>query len=235
MRLVIYFWVMVFKRAIMTKKYNWLFFDLDGTLADSIPAMYQVYLDFLSKFEKRGTKEEFKELSGPSLSEIIPVLKTRHGLIDDEAFLIDFYKEKIWDAYKNIVKPMNGASDVLKELKSRGYKSLLVTSANQEIALEFVKHQGWSKYFQDYVFGNEVKQAKPASEIYDLALKKANAPFDSVVVVEDSHHGIKSAKSAGAFVIGLANNQTKEELSMAGANITISQLKEILLILDVKT
>jgi len=32
----------------------------------------------------------------------------------------------------------------------------------------------------------------------------------------------------------LANNQTKEELSKAGADITISRLKEILSILEVK-
>jgi len=225
---------MAFKEAIMNKKYNWIFFDLDGTLADSIPAMYQVYLDFLSGFNKRGTKEEFEELNGPALSEIVSVLKSRYNLTDDEKSLNSFYKKKILDAYKNIVKPMNGASDILEVLKSRGYKLLLVTSASQEVAEEFVKHQGWSKYFQDYVFGNEIKKAKPASEIYDHALKKTNTSLDSVVIVEDSYNGIKSAKGAGAFVIGLANNQTKEELSKAGADITISRLKEILSILEVK-
>ncbi len=218
----------------MNKKFNWIFFDLDGTLADSIPVMYQVYLDFLIEFNKRGKKEEFEELNGPSLAEIVSLLKTRYSLVDDEVFLIDFYKEKISDAYKNIVKPMNGASDILEVLKSRDYKLLLVTSANQEIAKEFVKHQGWNKYFQNYVFGDEVKKAKPASEIYDLALKKANAYSNSVVVVEDSYNGIKSAKEMGAFVIGLATNQTKEELLKAGANTTIFQLKEILSILEVK-
>ena len=217
----------------MNRKFNWVFFDLDGTLADSIPAMYQVYLDFLSKFDKRGTKEEFEELNGPSLSEIVSVLKTRYGLVDDDVFLIDLYKEKILDAYKNIVKPMNGTSYVLEVLKRRGYQLLLVTSASQEIAMEFVKQQRWGKYFQNYVFGNEIKKAKPASEIYELAFKKANASSDLVVIVEDSSNGIKSAKGTGAFVVGLADNQTKEELSKAGANITISQLKEILSISEV--
>ena len=225
---------MAFKKAIMNKKYNWIFFDLDGTLADSIPTMYQVYLNFLTEFDKKGTKEEFEELNGPSLTEIISVLKTRYGLIDDDVFLMNSYKEKIQDAYKNIVKPMSGAGDILEALKNRGYKLLLVTSASQEIANEFIKHQRWSKYFRDYVFGNEIKKAKPASEIYDRALKKVKASSDSVVIVEDSCNGIKSAKGTGALVIGLANNQAKEELSKAGANTTISQLKEILSILEVK-
>ncbi|MEK6646104.1 MAG: HAD hydrolase-like protein, partial [Candidatus Firestonebacteria bacterium] len=96
------------------KKYNWIFFDLDGTLADSIPAMYQVYLDFLNEFNKRGTKEEFEELNGPSLPEIVSILKIRYGLVGDEVSLVDLYKKQILDAYKNIVKPMNGAGDILE-------------------------------------------------------------------------------------------------------------------------
>lgn len=219
----------------MNKKFGWIFFDLDGTLADSIPAMCQVYQDFLNGFDKRGTKKEFEELNGPSLSEIVSVLKARYGLFDDEFLLADLYMEKISGAYKNIVKPMNGASDVLEVLKEKDYKILLVTSASREIAMEFVKQQRWDKYFQDYVFGNEVKKAKPAPDIYELALKKTKVSSSSVVIVEDSYNGIQSAKSTGAFVIGLAHNQTKEELSKHGADMTISQLQEILSILRLNT
>ena len=50
-------------------KIDWIFFDLDGTLADSLPAMYQVYLNYLTDFGQNGSKEEFEELNGPSLVE----------------------------------------------------------------------------------------------------------------------------------------------------------------------
>ena len=225
---------MVLGREIMNRKFNWIFFDLDGTLADSIPAMYEVYISFLSKFGINGTKEEFEELNGPSLSEIVDILRTRHRLDSDKYFLIDLYKSKILDAYKNYVKPLDGSNDVLQELKNRGYKLLLITSANQEIALEFIKRQKWDRYFQDYCFGNEVKRAKPDPNIYSLALKKAKISSKAVAVIEDSPNGIKSAKGMGVFVIGLSNNHPKEELLESGANIVISQLKEILLILEVK-
>lgn len=164
----------------MNRKFNWIFFDLDGTLADSIPAMYEVYISFLSKFGIKGTKEEFEELNGPSLSEIVDILRTRHRLDSDKYFLIDLYKSEILDAYKNYVKPLDGSNDVLQELK------------------------------------------------------KANISSKAVAVIEDSPNGIKSAKGMGVFVIGLSNNHSKEELLESGANIAISQLKEILLILEVK-
>jgi len=215
-------------------QHSWIFFDLDGTLADSIPALHHVYLDFLGKFDKKGKKEEFEELNGSSLPEIVSILKARYGLVDDKVSLIDFYKAKILDAYKNVVKPMIGANTLLEVLKSRGYKLSLVTSSEKDIALEFIRRQRWEQYFQCYVFGDEIKKAKPASDIYDLALKRTNAPLDSVVVIEDSCNGIKSAKATGAFVIGLINSQTKEALLSSGANITISSLKEIKQILEDK-
>jgi HAD superfamily hydrolase (TIGR01509 family) len=216
------------------EKHVWIFFDLDGTLADSIPALHQVYLEFLGKFDKKGGKEEFEELNGPSLPEIVSILKARYGLVDENVSLINFYKEKILHAYKNTVKPMIGAKTVLEMLKSRGYKLSLVTSSEKDIALEFIRSQKWEQYFQCYIFGDEVKKAKPASDIYALALKRTNASLDSVVVIEDSCNGVKSAKATGAFVIGLINSQTKEALLRAGANITISSLKEIQQILEDK-
>jgi len=218
----------------MNRKFDWIFFDLDGTLADSISVMYQVYLDFLSDFSKKGTREEFDELNGPALLEIVAVLKSRYKLTEDKDSLVNFYKNKISASYKSHVKPIDGSGAVLQELKNRGYKMMLVTSSDQDIALEFIRSQKWEQYFQNYVFGNQINKAKPASEIYELALKRADASSGSVAVIEDSCNGIKSAKAAGAFVIGLASHQTKEELLKAGANSTISHLTEIMPIIEVK-
>ena len=215
------------------RKFNWIFFDLDGTLADSIPASYKIHTDFLAQFGITGDKKEFEELNGPSIPEIITALKTKYKLDADKNYLIDLYKGGILDAYRNYIKPFDGLKDVLKELKDRRYKLALVTSADQEIAMGFIKNQKLEKYFQNYVFGNEVKKAKPDPESYNLALKRANASSDSVVVIEDSYNGVKSAKKAGAFVIGLANNQTKEELLNAGADKSVNELKEILPLLKV--
>ena len=73
----------------MSRKFNWIFFDLDGTLADSIPASYQAHLDFMAKFGIKSNKEEFEELNGPSIPEIITILKTRYKLAGDKNHLIN--------------------------------------------------------------------------------------------------------------------------------------------------
>lgn len=225
-------WGMGFKKEIMNRKYRWLFFDLDGTLADSIPALMQVYQDFLGTFGKSGTKEDFEVLNGPSLPQVVAVLKEKHQLLEDDQFLVDAYKNRIAAAYRNIVKPMHGASTVLEALTKKDCKLMLVTSADRDIALHFIRNQRWDQFFQGYVFGSEVYKSKPASEIYDIALIKSGDCADSVVVVEDSMNGIKSAKESGAFVVGLTSHHGEAELLKAGANITITCLEDILPILD---
>ncbi len=55
-------------------------FDFDGTLIDSISILFDVYSKFLSKYGFEGTLKEFNELNGPSLKEIITILKIKYSI-----------------------------------------------------------------------------------------------------------------------------------------------------------
>lgn len=208
-----------------------MYFDLDGTLADSISESYKAHINFLNQFGAMGGKAEFEELNGLSLSETIAILKKRYYLPDTEEDLTALYRGRLLIAYNNSIQPCEGASDTLEELINRKYNLAIVTSADQEIGMGFIEKQNLGEHFQIFVFGDEVEKAKPNPEIYRLALKKTNASAQNVAVVEDSYNGVKSAKATGAFVIGVANNQSKEDLIEAGADTTILKLSEILQIL----
>jgi len=218
----------------MKNKFNWVFFDLDGTLADSIPTLYRIYTEFLAQFGIKGTKAEFSALNGPSMMEIVTFLKSKYKLTDSVSSLMELYKNRIMQSYKYYVKPVKGSKAVLEVLRNNGYKIMLVTSSNKEISFEFIKTQKWDKYFNDYVFGNEIKRSKPDPEIYWKAISKASVSLDAIVVVEDSLNGIISANHTGAKVIALGTNHSKEELIKSGASAVIKQLKDILIILEVK-
>mgnify|MGYP001573834756 FL=1 len=207
---------------------SWIFFDLDGTLADTIPVLYNVYLNFLNNFKKTGTKKEFAILNGYSLPEIVLFLKSKHNLKASKSYLLKLYKDKILISYNNGVKPLDNAHVVLQKLHKLNYKLMLVTSADYNIALRFISSQGWRKYFQNYVFGNEVDKAKPNPAIYKLAIKKAGISPAAATTIEDSPNGVLSAKRAGTLVVGLAKNETKNSLLKAGADIVILELKDIL-------
>jgi HAD superfamily hydrolase (TIGR01509 family) len=212
-------------------KFRWVYFDLDGTLADSIPESYRAHIRFLTKFGVTGGMEEFNQLNGLSFPETTAVLKERYQLPGTDKSLADLYRQSILDAYNGSIQLCDGVFDVLDKLSLRKYKLAIVTSAAQEICMSFVDNHKLRSYFHSFVFGDEVEKSKPDPAIYRLALKKTDASSENVVVVEDAYNGVKSAKAIGAFVIGVTNNQSREDLLGAGADTVVSKLDEILTIL----
>ncbi|MAG26893.1 hypothetical protein CMI47_15245 [Candidatus Pacearchaeota archaeon] len=210
---------------------EWLFFDLDGTLVDSVPALYGAYLDFLEEFGIKGDNSEFEKLIGPSLSEIVRILKEKYNLELDFDSLLGIYNNKISEAYDKHVVPFEGSEQVLKSLKEKGKKLCLVTSSNRENAFKLIEKLNWDCYFDSCVFGDEVSEAKPAPEIYKSALDKTRALPSSVVVVEDSPNGVKSAKNADIDVVGFGSNSSEKSLRESGANMVVSELKDILFVI----
>lgn len=212
---------------------TYIFFDLDGTLADNLSAMYQIYANFLSEFSLQATKAEFDSLNGPSLREIVGILKKRYGLEPSEEELYQMYEEKLADGYKTLIPPMPFAQEVLEHFAAQKAVVVLVTSAPEPLAKSFLQRMQWEGYFTAFVFGNEVQHSKPNPEIYQRAIEKIGSPQTRIFAVEDSPSGVKAAAAAGLHTIALAQHYTPEKLRESGAQHTIAHLQEIIPLLGI--
>jgi HAD superfamily hydrolase (TIGR01509 family) len=214
------------------RKFHWVLFDLDGTLANSLDVMVKVYQSFLARFELKGSKSEFEELNGPSLEEIVEVLRERYALKHKKPELLKIYKEELSKYYDRYVRPFPDARDVLETFERMGYEMALVTSADEKIAKPFVLKYRWNRYFKHYVCGGNVKKAKPDPAIYRFALKKINAAADTVVVIEDSPNGVSSASGAGLLVVGVTNGRPRKELLASGAVKVVPEIKNVVSVIE---
>lgn len=196
-------------------KIEWIFFDMDGTLADSLDHMYRVYVNFLKSHGIDGNEEEFKKLNGPSIKEIVYYLKKKYCLKDKVTDLVKEYESKVLNAYKKKVESVKGSTSLLNILK-KDYKLALVTSSNRMISETFIKKNKWEKYFSTIVCGDEINDSKPKPAIYKLCLCRANANKDNVLVIEDSENGVKSAVAAGLRCIRVDKKvNTLEKITLA--------------------
>ena len=186
-----------------TNKIEWIFFDLDGTLADSINKLYSVYFKFLKDYGIKGNLKEFNEFNGPNVDEIVLKLKKKYKLKNTKKLLKN-YNKKIKIEYINI-KPVKGSENLLKFLKKQDYKLALVTSLNKNIAYGFLQRNDWLKYFSKIVYGNEVVNSKPNPDIYKLCLQRTKVKKNNVLVFEDSANGYESAARAGLKCIIVKN------------------------------
>ena len=220
-------------REISRIKSGFIFFDLDGTLVDSLPALYNSYLEFLKSFGIVGTPEEFESLNGPSLEEIVALLKKKYKIQHSVDALLKQYQDEVRRRYLTEVKGCLNAEEVLMHLKNRQKKCFLVSSNSPSIAQPLIRNLGWEPFFVDYVYGPDVTRAKPDPAIYQMALKKSGANLSDVVVVEDSINGIKSAGEAGLKVIAFSGARKDKKLfEKTGAVFVISDLLDLVRIIE---
>jgi beta-phosphoglucomutase-like phosphatase (HAD superfamily) len=205
-------------------------FDLDGTLADSIVSLKKVYFEFLSSHNVVGSEEEFSELSGPSILEIVEKIRTRHNLTPTVDLLHESYMSRLESAYAQDVQPFQGADALLAWLYTCGIKLGLVTSAPTILVDEFLAANEWDYLFEIVSTGDSVEAAKPNPQIYTQTLEDLELPAERVIAVEDSKNGVQAAVDAGLRVIGISSHD-HNNLEKAGAFKSVpnlSALRELL-------
>ncbi|MCB1196574.1 HAD family hydrolase [bacterium] len=213
------------KKTIMLK---WIFFDFDGTLVNSIPHLYNAYAEFLNFFDCPASPEEFSTINGPSLKEIIDILYKNHSLKEDKKYLYAHYDSLIKHAYTSKITPFADSEPTLKVLKKLGFLIALSTSSHRAYVEKFIEHNSWQTYFKHCIFADDVLHGKPDPEIYLLTLEKTAAKPEEVLVVEDSHNGIQSAKKAGLSAIHIVRNNQEKKYTVP----YITSLKDIFSVME---
>ena len=139
--------------------FDYILFDLDGTLTDSAPGITSCVEYALSKFGiKVADRAELKKFIGPPLAYSF---KAFFGLSDEEAKqATEYYRERfsVTGLFENGL--YGGIEEMLKELTESG-KKLFVATGKPEIYTErILEHFGVSKYFTG-VFGNTLDDKRP--------------------------------------------------------------------------
>lgn len=173
-----------------------VFCDLDGTLADSMTFLYNVYADFLRSFSLEPTKEEFNGLVGPPISEVVEVLKSRYGLSPNPKELFNQYVALFKD-YSNRIPLMPGALDFLNHGKAKGTAFFIVTAASKPYVERFIHSHQLESYFKDIVSMEDTSFSKPHPAPYQRALLLSKFEPQETIAVEDSSSGVASATGAG--------------------------------------
>lgn len=183
------------------------FLDLDGTLIDSLPSLYEAYVSVLEGYSKTPTKEEFDSLNGPSIREIAKYFKDKYLLDDSVDQIESTYLDRIESCYYSS-KPFIETDSFLKESYDKGIALFLVTSSPGKKAKKVLEINGWTAYFSGVISGDQVESSKPHPEIYNLACKRVDFQKEEIVVVEDSINGVKSALGAKLKVYQIVRNDS---------------------------
>ena len=187
---------------------------MDGVIVDNLPYHVEAWLLFCERKGIPLTREIFyKELNGMNSKDTFEWFYKRE-MNRSEIEVLEEEKELLYRAfYEEHRKPAKGLLEFLEELRSRGIKTALATSAgpgNIDFILDGI---GIRDQFDAIIGGAEVTKGKPDPEIYVKAAALVGVAPEDCCVIEDSLQGIASGLASGARVIGITTSHTAEELA----------------------
>ncbi len=186
-------------------------FDMDGVLVDSEELTYEAAIAMLRERGADACREDFRPFIGAGDIAYLGGAAGVHGLkYDPEMSVVTYEKyEKLVSehdiAYKNTVR-------TVKELKNMGLKLAVCTSADLVKMNINVKAIGLSGVFDALINGRDIKNNKPAPDIYLKGAETLGVLPSECLVVEDAKNGIIAAKAAGMHNAAVTTTFTREEL-----------------------
>lgn len=210
------------------KNYEYVFFDLDGTVTDPAEGITNSVAYALSKYGIEVTdKTSLYDFIGPPL--IDSFMKhysfSREKAVDAVEKYREYYRVK--GIFEN--KLYNGITELLENLKKSGKKVVLATSKPEKFAVEILKHFKIYELF-DFVAGATMDETRTdKSEVIKYAIDSLSIiDVSKIIMVGDRKYDIEGAHKFGIKAIGVNYGYGSfEELKNADSDYIVSNPKEI--------
>jgi beta-phosphoglucomutase len=199
-------------------------FDMDGVIADTEPLHFFAYQALLEDYGESAPDSEWVEHIGLSEEDIWQKARNEHRVIVPKEMFEQARREMFFKELEDI-QPTDSLMELLDDLKKSKIKIGLVSSSGKEVVMKVLKKLLIEGYFDVIVTGDDVASKKPDKEPYALALSKLSFKGAECLAIEDSVHGIRSAKAAGIRCIALHMHLPKE--SLQAADMIVDSLSEL--------
>lgn len=172
-----------------------LIFDLDGTLADTMPIHFMAYKHILKNFGIDFTPEIFITMAGVPAIETVEKLNGMFGTKMDPVE-IGLYKEQEYEKIMHKMKPVEPVVELAK--KYYGILPMAVgTGGYKKLAMKTLEIIGMSSYFSVLVSAEDVSHPKPHPETFLKCAELMGVKPEICQVFEDGPPGMEAARRAG--------------------------------------
>ena len=234
----------------MRIKYKHIFFDLDNTLWDfktnSFYALKETYHNFFSGEKEDASFEKFYDVYNvhnsmlwrgyrkKTISKKELIRRRFQNTFDDlklEGQDPEIVNSFYLDEMPKQIHLVQGALELLNYLNLKKYKMYIITNGFREVQNKKLENTGLKSFFQKIFISEDIKIPKPGIEIFEHAIKSANAKkSESLMIGDDWDADIVGAANFGIDQAYYAKNDVaKNTLSFSNKLIThrVNQLIEL--------
>jgi len=202
-------------------------FDLDGTLADTLP-------DITNSLRKVTNVNIESDVVRRSIGRGVRVLMQKvyaHYGIECKDFDEDVRRySEVYAEYSgcgSVMRP--GAIELLEWLHGEGIPTVVATMKPRKATDKFMDYMGIKHHFDFYISGDEMERPKPDGWCVEEACRRLGVQPSEALMVGDGMTDVLAGKNAGAKTVavlgGYFDQQTMRE---SGADRVIDKLDELI-------
>jgi HAD superfamily hydrolase (TIGR01509 family) len=199
-------------------------FDFDGVLIDSEGLQYKSYLEVLQRYGVWVSRAEYEEYwialgCGPEHAVSTYNLPLTPDRLRD-------LKNPVYHAIlQREVTLLPGVREALAHL-GRSFPLALATNSNRLDVSYVLERFDLGRCFAAIVTRDDYALPKPAPDAFLAAAAGVGAEPRHCLVVEDAYKGIVAAKRAGARVVAVPNDYTRNN-DFSAADLVVGSLSEV--------
>jgi HAD superfamily hydrolase (TIGR01509 family) len=188
----------------MTTALTAALFDVDGTLVDSNYLHVSAWSEALAQTGHDVPMAAIHRAMGMGSSDLLDaLLPANRDRAADEA--ISSAHGALYATYRNRLRPLAKAADLLRACKSAGFLVVLATSAEPAELARLRETLDADDVIDEVVCGSDAQATKPAPDLVQVALDRIGVGPGQAVFVGDTVWDVQACQRAGVRCIGVAS------------------------------
>lgn len=177
-----------------------LLFDLDGTLADTMPLHNQAWIETLQEYGYPMTAEILMEYAGVSNVKTVEIFNKRFNWNLNPQEIAHKKESNVTEKLKELSEPVAATFAIVK--KYSGKKPMAIVSGGAKVQVEnILRRLNLLQYFSVLITAESTERGKPFPDPFLMAAEKLNVSPKDCVVFEDGAAGIKAAQACEMKIV----------------------------------
>ncbi|HEX2657407.1 MAG TPA: HAD-IA family hydrolase [Polyangia bacterium] len=170
-------------------------FDLDGTLADTMPVHYRAWTEVATQFQIVFPEARFYALGGVPTVEIARLLMAEQGLLLDP-LVVTHAKEAAVLRLFHEVRPIAAVVEIARQARAVGPVAI-ASGGGRPMVERTLSLIGIRDWFDVVVTAEDTTRHKPEPDVFLEAARRMGVAPALCTVYEDTELGLEAARRAG--------------------------------------
>ena len=211
----------------MSPNISCLIYDMDGLLLDTEGIYTEVTQQIVGEYGKVFDWSVKEKIIGRRSIQAAEIIVESLDLPISPQDYLDSRKDVLLEKFKD-TEALPGAKEMTTHFFKLGIPQAIATSSSSPMfEAKFEKHKKWFSQFTQIVRGDdpELKEGKPAPDIFLLAANRVGVDPAECLVFEDAPTGTEAALAAGMSVV-VVPDPNMNHCHYKNASQIISSLKD---------